>query len=95
MKPKWLRDKWHDETCIKYEVHVWATGATFWHQDGKRHREDGPACESTSGTKEWWIDNQLHREDGPAYIGANGKKEWWLNGKKLTEKEWKLRTGKG
>ena len=84
-------EKWHDETCIKYEVHVWTTGATFWYFNGQRHREDGPAYESTSGTKEWWLNNQLHREDGPAHIGAKGKREWWLNGKQLSEKEWQER----
>jgi len=82
-------EKWHDETCIKYEVHVWTTGTTFWYLDGDRHRVDGPAVVHSSGTKEWWLNNQLHREDGPAYIGATGKKEWWLNGKRLTEEEWK------
>jgi len=84
-------EKWHDETCIKYEVNVWTTGATFWYLNGQRHREDGPAYESTSGTKEWWLNNQLHREDGPAHIGSAGKVEWWLNGKQLSEEEWKER----
>ena len=87
------KDKWHNETCIIYQVKVWTTGATFWRLDEKLHREGGPAVEYAHGTKEWWKENQLHREDGPAYEGSDGKKQWWLNGKKLSEAEWKLRTG--
>ena len=91
-KLKWLKEKWHNETCITYTVQVWSTGAKFWYLDHERHREDGPAVEHPTGTKEWWINNQLHREDGPAHEDANGKKEWWLAGKKLTEEEWKKET---
>ena len=80
-----MKEKWHNETCIKYEVHMWSTGATFWYLDGKLHREDGPAVEHSTGTKEWWINNELHREDGPAHEGASGKREWWLHGKKVRE----------
>ena len=84
-----MKENWHNETCKAYEVHMWSTGGTFWYLDGQRHRENGPAYESTSGTKEWWLNNQLHRTDGPAHESAGGKKEWWLYGKKLTEEEWK------
>ena len=54
---------------------------TEWYQDGKLHREDGPAREYANGSKEWWVNGKLHREDGPAVERTNGSKEWWLNGK--------------
>ena len=60
-----------------YQVKVYKE----WFLDGKRHREDGPACEWASGTKEWYLNGKRHREDGPACESANGDKVWWLNGK--------------
>ncbi len=53
---------------------------TWFNQDGKRHREDGPAIEYADGDKEWFLNGKLHREDGPAIEGANGNKSWYLNG---------------
>lgn len=46
------------------------------------HRNDGPAIEYSSGSKEWWVDGVMHREDGPAAIlVSKPRKEWWINGK--------------
>ena len=54
----------------------------YWRNDnGKLHREDGPAYEYADGTKEWYINGKLHRLDGPAIEYANGSKEWYLNDK--------------
>ena len=45
------------------------------------HRNDGPAIEYSSGSKEWWVDGVMHREDGPAVIlVTKPRKEWWING---------------
>ena len=41
---------------ITYEVTVNKDG-TFWHLNGKRHREDGPAIERADGDKFWYIDD--------------------------------------
>ena len=59
--------------------------------NGKLHREDGPAIERTSGTKEWYFNGKLHRLDGPADAEhrqampaverANGHKSWFIDGK--------------
>ena len=54
---------------------------TWFNQDGKRHREDGPAVEYANGGKEWFLNGKLHREDGPAWEDADGSKFWYLNGK--------------
>jgi hypothetical protein len=72
---------------IEYTVRVYALGTRHWYLNGKRHREDGPACEHADGTKEWYLHGKLHREDGPAIEFADGTKFWHLNGEQLTEEE--------
>jgi hypothetical protein len=49
--------------------------------NGKKHRIDGPAFETTDGRKEWWMNGKLHRTDGPAIESQNGDKSWWVDGK--------------
>ncbi len=34
-----------------------------WHINGKRHREEGPACEWADGIQEWWIDGEFIRRE--------------------------------
>ena len=54
-------------------------------QDGKLHREDGPALElPEKGGRAWYIHGKLHREDGPAMDGPLGK-SWYLKGRKHRE----------
>ncbi len=67
------------------EVTVDQDGIKRWYLNGKRHRTDGPAIESTDGSKMWFLNGKLHRTDGPAIEYPDGYKEWYLNGKKLTE----------
>ena len=52
----------------------------YFDQEGKYHREGGPAIERANGTKEWFLNGKHHREDGPAIELSNGHKEWYLNG---------------
>ena len=54
---------------------------TQYYYDGKLHREDGPAVEYATGTKEWWQHGLQHRLDGPAVELSNGDKVWWQDGK--------------
>ena len=72
---------------IEYKVKVWPNRSEEWYLNGKRHREDGHACEYADGSKMWFLNGKRHREDGPACEWSNGDKEWFLNGKQLTEKE--------
>lgn len=58
-----------------------------WFQNGKRHREDGPAVERADGTREWWLNGVCHRIDGPAVIRGDGTMEWWLLGEQVTEQQ--------
>ena len=55
-------------------------GDKFWHQNNKRHREDGPAVEYANRDKRWYQNGKLHRLDGPAVEYADGGKDWWHNG---------------
>ena len=71
---------------IEYVVKVW-DNRTEWFLNGKRHREDGPACEYAIGRKYWYKNGLLHREDGPACEYTSGRKYWYLKGVELTEKE--------
>jgi hypothetical protein len=56
------------------------TGDKTWRQDGRLHREDGPAVELANGHREWYRHGDLHRENGPAFEAPNGEKGWWRNG---------------
>ena len=56
----------------------------WYNEQGKRHREDGPAIVYPDGSV-WYLNGQYHREDGPAVEWATGRKEWWLNGKRHRE----------
>jgi hypothetical protein len=74
---------------IEYKVKVYDGDIKHWYLNDKLHREDGPAFESTDGSKYWYLNGELHREDGPAIEYVSGFKSWWLNGKKVTEEEHK------
>jgi len=49
------------------------------------HREDGPAVESSGGTKIWYRDGLVHRADGPAIEFNTGSKAWYRYGKRHRE----------
>ena len=37
-------------------IRVYDNGDKHWYLNGKRHREDGPACEYAGGSKFWYLD---------------------------------------
>jgi len=49
------------------------------------HKEDGPAVEWDSGTKEWYQNGLCHRVDGPAVEDIVGNKFWYQNGQRHRE----------
>jgi hypothetical protein len=51
--------------------------AYYYDEEGRLHREDGPAIERTDGSQEWFFEGERHRGDGPAIIRADGTTEWW------------------
>ena len=71
-----------DEATEKPVMTVNRAGDKIWHLNGKLHRTDGPAIESSDGTKRWYINNQRHRTDGPAVEYTFGSKEWWINNRR-------------
>ena len=75
-----------------YTVEVSDDGSKHWYLNGKRHREDGPACEWANGTKYWYLNGKVHRESGPAIEYVGGSKYWFLNGEQLSEAEFNART---
>ena len=57
-------------------------GIKYWVQNGKLHRENGPAVIDPRGPDEYWmIKGKYHREDGPAVIMSDGTKKWYRHGK--------------
>ena len=62
------------------ECKVGEWGDKEWWLNGKRHREDGPAIETTHGNKEWFLNGEYHREDGPAVERWDGSRYWFLHG---------------
>jgi energy-coupling factor transporter ATP-binding protein EcfA2 len=89
-----LRECIHNKIMQEYKVKVYADGSKFWYQNGKLHREDGPAIEWSDGNREWYKNGKLHREDGPAVEDADGYKVWYIEGKELTKKEFNNRNNK-
>ena len=65
----------------EYRVTVNNNGDKRWYQNGKLHRDDGPAIENANGDKYWYQNSKLHRLDGPAVEYASGTKYWYQNGK--------------
>src|SRR5574343_602377 len=59
----------------------------YFNEKDKLHRTDGPAIESSNGTKQWYVNGERHRTDGPAIEYSDGTKEWHVNGEELTEQE--------
>ena len=47
----------------KPECKTYPNGDKVWCLNGKRHREDGPACEYANGDKRWFLDGQQLTED--------------------------------
>lgn len=59
---------------------------SFIDENGKYHREDGPAVTKHGGEQRWYRHGKLHRDGGPALIspieGSDGMyEEWYQNGK--------------
>ena len=55
-------------------------------EDGKLHREDGPAVEDDSGYTAWCLNGRLHKEDGPALRDAMGDFVFYIDGHRLDPK---------
>lgn len=60
-------------------------GDQEWFQNGKLHRENGPAKITKDGLEVWFKEGGVHRapEDGPAILRPDGTREWWVNNQRI------------
>ena len=65
---------WYEE----YQVFTYK-GETYWYQNKKLSRHDGPAVELPGGRKEFWVNGKLHNLNGPAR-NASSYDEYYVNG---------------
>lgn len=77
---------------MKDGLHIASNGTQKWYQNGKLHREDGPAIVWADGSKFWYQNNQRHRLDGPAIECCDGENEWYIDNVLLTEEAWKIQS---
>jgi len=50
------------ENNVTYDVYEAPNGYKAWYKNGKRHRENGPACEYADGSIEYWYNgNYLYK----------------------------------
>lgn len=60
----------------------------YYNENGRLHREDGPAIEYNNGSEAWLKNGLYHRIGGPAVtstVGGAITKYYWLNGKRHRE----------
>lgn len=63
-------------------------GILFWrNEEGRYHRDEGPAVIWPVGTLEYVIDGMYHRLGGPAIIGPSGQKYYYIAGKEYSREE--------
>lgn len=75
----------HEEQKTFTGIVFWATGSQSYYQNGKYHRENGPAYIGYSGFVEYLQDGKLHRIDGPAFEYPDGYIEYWIYGIRTTK----------
>jgi len=67
---------------MKITKFTYPSHSEYRNEDGRLHREDGPAAIYNNGEYEvWCLNGQLHRIGGPTKIWSNGSEEWWFDGK--------------
>lgn len=64
---------------------LYADGRTRFYNEGKLHREDGPALTYPSGAVVYMQHGKLHNMHGPAIVGHYGECYWFVKGKRLTK----------
>jgi hypothetical protein len=49
-------------------------------EDGRLHREEGPALVHANGSVKWYRHGRRHREGAPACVYVNGTRKWYEDG---------------
>ena len=58
-------------------------GSVEWRDEqGRLHREDGPALIHANGSEKWYLNGVRHRDDGPACVYVNGTEKWYRHGRR-------------
>lgn len=60
--------------CVNYDGNI-----HYYDDEGRLHREDGPAIVFNNGGERWFRHGHLHREDGPAVVEPDGYMVWYQN----------------
>jgi hypothetical protein len=56
-----IEDRWIIHAANNVRIEIMRDGQQLWYQNGKRHREDGPASIWPSGRVEYWMDDMVVR----------------------------------
>ena len=75
---------------MKHGLEITSNGTKHWYENGRLHREDGPAAEYPSGRKDWYLYGVPHRVDGPAFELADGTVSYWLRGLEWKEADFNV-----
>ena len=54
--------------------------------NGKLHRDGGPAVICLDGRRYWYQNGLRHRYDGPALVYPDGRQYWYWNGALVDER---------
>ena len=72
---------------LKYRIMVNTNGTrSYRDNEGRLHREDGPAVVMSNGYKAWYKHGLRHREDAPARMWSDGRVEYWINGMSVVDR---------
>ena len=64
------------------------SGTVRWRDDeGRRHREDGPAVVWPDGTQYWFNHGRYHFAHGPSDLYASGSLRWYEDGRHLRRRD--------
>jgi len=66
---------------MKVTKYIYSIHSEYRNENGRLHREDGPAIEYDDGSEEWFLNGKYHRENGPAIIYIGSYKSWCNHGK--------------
>lgn len=89
LKPALRRSATHEFEKDRWRTRIWKD------EEGKLHRDGGPAMIYNNGTEIWYQHGKRHRINGPAVsipltqADPYDRNEYWLDGKQYGKWEWK------
>lgn len=86
----WMIDDVHHRDSREGPAMICGFGS-YWLENGKAYREDGPVVEGKQGQFMWQKNGKIHKDDGPAMFW-DGEYQWYLYGKKMSETDFLVAT---